>query len=135
MSSPPPSDLRLHHEHIINAVQKYYSFLTQLPYVPPDDLVFPPAEGWSDVDERELRNRGKTREVIELLQRLPYLRPPAPYKKWMISPDTVEIAYCDGELYPAYVDDIQPVPAHCIWLTRCESRDGAGLLVDTLAGK
>lgn len=83
----------------------------------------------------ELRARGKTEEVIELLRYLPYLRTPAPGKRWMIGPDTVEIAYCDGELYEKVTESIQPVPGHCIWLTDGESRDGASLLLDTQTGK
>ena len=52
----------------------------------------------------------------------------------MIGPDTIEIAYCDGELYDEIMDTIQPVPAHCVWLTEMESRDGTSLLLDTQTG-
>ena len=52
----------------------------------------------------------------------------------MIGPDTIEIAYCDGELYDDFLESIQPVPAHCIWLTKMESRDGTSLLLDTQTG-
>ena len=135
MSSPPPHDPKLYHLEIINAVKDYYSFLIKLPYIPPEALFFPPAEGWTGVNEQELRSRGKTEEVIELLRHLPYLRPPPSYRRWMISPDAVAIAYCDGELYPAYVDDILPVPAHCMYLATHDSRDGVSLLIDTHAGR
>ena len=52
----------------------------------------------------------------------------------MIGPDTIEIAYCDGELYDEVMDTIQPVPAHCVWLTEMESRDGTSLLLDVQTG-
>ena len=86
------------------------------------------------MDAEALLRRGKTEEVIELLRHLPYLRPPAPGKRWMVGPDTIEIAYCDGELYDKVLDSIQPVPGYCIWLTEIESRDGTGLLLDTQTG-
>lgn len=52
----------------------------------------------------------------------------------MVGPDTVAIAYCDGEVYDEMLDAMQPVPGHCIWLTDVESRDGTGLLLDTETG-
>ena len=119
---------------VIAAIHDFYSLLTKLPYVEPDALVLPPADGWSSVNATELRKRGKTEEVIELLRRLPYLRAPAPGRRWMIGPDTIEIAYCDGELYDDFLESIQPVPAHCIWLTKMQSRDGNSLVLDTQTG-
>ena len=83
---------------------------------------------------QELERRGKTEEVVKLLRHLPYLRSPAPGKRWMIGPDTIVIAYCNGEVYEKTLDSIQPVPGHCIWLTDPESRDGTSLLLDTQAG-
>lgn len=52
----------------------------------------------------------------------------------MIGPDTIQIAYCDGELYDEITESIQPVPVHCIWLTEMDSRDGTSLLLDTQTG-
>ena len=121
-------------EEIIAAMQDFYGLLNKLPYIEPNALIFPPAEGWSGVNTEELRGRGKTEEVIELLRHLPYLRDPAPRKRWMIGPDTIVIAYCDGELYNEVTESIQPVPGHCIWLTDGEPRDGTSLLLDTQTG-
>ena len=53
----------------------------------------------------------------------------------MIGPDTVGIAYCDGMVYAEVMDEIQPVPGHCIWLTEGASRDGTELLLDTKTGE
>ena len=119
---------------VIAAIQDLYTFLVKLPYISPDALVFPPAEGWPSVNAEELRHRGKTDEVFELLRHLPYLRAPARGKRWMLGPDNTEIAYCDGEVYSDVLDEILPVPGHCIWLTEPDSRDGTGLLLDTHAG-
>ncbi|KAI1415545.1 hypothetical protein F5Y13DRAFT_156256 [Hypoxylon sp. FL1857] len=52
----------------------------------------------------------------------------------MLSPDTCGIAYCDGEMYDKIMDELQPTPAHCIWLTAHDSRDGVDLLLDTHTG-
>ncbi len=119
---------------VVTAIQDFYELLIKLPYVEPNALVFPPPGGWSGVNVEELRSRGKTEEVIELLRRLPYPRAPAPGKRWMIGYDTIEIAYCDGELYDEIIESIQPVPGHCIWLTDGESRDSTSLLLDTQTG-
>ncbi|KAI0467971.1 hypothetical protein F4859DRAFT_221230 [Xylaria cf. heliscus] len=121
-------------EEIIAAVYKIYSAIIRLPYIDPDALVLPPSDGWSGVNTDELRKRGKTEEVIELLRYLPYLRNPSGQRKWMLSPDTLAIAYCDGEIYKPLMDELQPTPAHCIWLTTHDSRDGIDLLLDTHAG-
>ena len=135
MPTPSPSPSHSYsRSEIITAVQDFYSLLIKLPYIFPDALVSPPAEGWSSVNTMELRSRGKTEEVIELLRHLPYLRAPASRRRWMIGPNTIEIAYCDGEIYAKFMDDVQPVPGHCIWLMEGESRDGTSLLLDTHAG-
>ncbi|KAI1099776.1 hypothetical protein F4804DRAFT_336917 [Jackrogersella minutella] len=82
---------------IIAIIYEFYAAIVKLPYIDPDALVQPPPEGWTGLREDELRKRGKTDEVIALLRHLPYLRNQD--KKWMLSPDTMEIAYCDGEMY------------------------------------
>lgn len=119
---------------VIAAIQDFYELLIKLPYIEPNALVLPPTEGWSGVNAQQLRDRGKTEEVIDLLRHLPYLRAPAPGKRWMIGPDTIVITYCDGEVYDEINDSLQPVPGHCIWLTDYESRDGTSLLFDTHTG-
>ena len=58
--------------------------------------------------------------MVELLRYLPYVRPWVQRTRWMVGPGTVEIAYCDGELYIEVLDAIQPEPGHCIWLTKGE---------------
>ena len=121
-------------DEVIAAIQDFYELLIRLPYVEPDALILPPKEGWSGVNIQELERRGKTEEVVELLRHLPYLRSAAPGQRWMIGPDTIAIAYCNGEVYEKILDSIQPVPGHCIWLTDPESRDGTSLLLDTQAG-
>ncbi|OTA55680.1 hypothetical protein K449DRAFT_452636 [Hypoxylon sp. EC38] len=119
-SSPPTQDQdtwdsapSYSHDEIIAAVHEFYVAIIKLPYIDPDALVLPPAVGWPGVREDELRKRGKTDEVVELLRHLPYLRNPGGREKWMLSPDTCEIAYCDGEMYDDIMDELQPTPSHC----------------------
>ncbi|KAF6235802.1 hypothetical protein HO173_005997 [Letharia columbiana] len=130
-SHPASAESSYSRGEVIAAIQDFYELLIKLPYIEPNALVLPPSEGWSGVNAQKLRDRGKTEEVIELLRYLPYLRAPAPGKRWMIGPDTIMIAYCDGEVYDEINDSLQPVPGHCIWLTDYESRDGTSLLFDT----
>ncbi len=120
---------------VVAAIRHFYELLIKLPYINPSALVLPSPEGWSGVNAAELQAREKTEEVIPLLRHLPYPRAPAPGKRWMIGPDTVEIAYCNGELYKKVTESIQLVPGHCIWLTDSESRDGTSLLLDTQTAK
>ncbi|KAI1136857.1 hypothetical protein F5Y05DRAFT_88927 [Hypoxylon sp. FL0543] len=119
---------------VVAAVREFYTAIIKLPYIDLDALVLPPPEGWPGVRDDELRKRGKTDEVITLLRHLPYLRNPGARAKWMLSPDTCEIAYCDGEMYDEIMDELQPTPSHCIWLTAHDSRDGVDLLLDTHTG-
>ncbi|KAI2472750.1 hypothetical protein F4781DRAFT_428164 [Annulohypoxylon bovei var. microspora] len=119
---------------IIAAIHEFYTAIIKLPYIDTDALVLPPEEGWPGVREDELRKRGKTDGVIELLRHLSYLRNPDWKGKWMLSPDTLEIAYCDGEVYSELMDKLQPTPPHCIWLTKHDSRDGVDVLLDTHTG-
>lgn len=122
-SAPQPS--------IVDTISDYYRFLTRLPHVDPDNLVFPSSEGWQ-VNEDELRARGRTEEAIEVLRRLPYLRNNGlPHGiKNNITNNSLSIAYCNGELEPAYVHQQQPTPGHVIWLAIQANKEGHYLLLD-----
>ncbi|KAI1153162.1 hypothetical protein F4825DRAFT_276611 [Nemania diffusa] len=121
-------------KEIISALHDFYSATIRLPYIDADALILPPSDGWSDVNADELRKRGKTEGVIELLRHLPYLRNPGGRRKWMLSPDTLAIDYGSGEMYDLFMDELQSIPAHCIWLTAHDSRDGIDLILDTITG-
>lgn len=136
-------------DEVVSSISSLYKLLTKLPYVYPEALVYPPKDedknGWTEINETELRKRGKTDGIIDFLRHLPYLRQPksineaydhiAEGQKWMISPDTVTIAYCDGDVYDEKMDQIQPTPGHCIWLTDLAEGDcGTALLFDSHIG-
>lgn len=133
-SHPSHAETSYSREEVIAAIQDFYELLIKLPFISSKALVLPPKEGWSGVNAQELRRRGKTEEVIGFLQHLPYLRAPQSSRQWMIGPDTVEIAYCDGELYKEWSEENQPVPGHCIMLTEPDARGGLSLVFDTKTG-
>jgi hypothetical protein len=136
-------------DKVISSISNLYKLLIKLPYVDPEALVYPPTDenknGWTGINETELRKRGKTDRIVDLLRHLPYLRQPksineadnhtAGDHKWMISPGTITIAYCDGDVYDEKMDHIQPTPDHCIWLTDlADGDDGTALLLDSHTG-
>lgn len=142
------------HGKIISAISDFYKFISKLPHIDPSSPLYPTghgddekqqgnsvdlAGGWSSINTEELRKRGKTDEVISLLRYLPYLRSSnsgTGNKRWMLGPDTLSIAYCDGEMYSEELDKIQPTPGHCIWLADpADSEEGTALLLDTENGK
>lgn len=116
------------------ALLSLYTELARLPYVPSESLVVPPPDGWPHINVSELRTRGKTGEVISLPQHLPFLSTRADGARWMVAPDAQAIDYSNGEVYSEILDEIQPTPAWCIWLTDPENRDGTGVLFDTKTG-
>lgn len=85
------------------------------------------------LDEFELRNRGKTDSVIDVLRNLPYLEQEFYGDRWTMMHYTRHVNYAIGQTYSAYLenDDILPLPAHIIWLTEGFERAGVYLLLDT----
>ncbi|PPJ57883.1 hypothetical protein CBER1_00202 [Cercospora berteroae] len=60
-------------EATIAAFKDYFLFLTKL-YLNPEQIAFPPEEGWEEITITNMQPLGKTDEVIELLQHLPYIK-------------------------------------------------------------
>lgn len=61
-------------EATIAAFKEYFLFLTEL-YLDPEQIVFPPEEGWEEITITNMQPLGKTDKVIELLRHLPYIKP------------------------------------------------------------
>ena len=58
----------------VAAITDFYKFYIRLPYLDSNALVLAPEDGgWPNIDATELRNRGKSDEVIELLRHLSYI--------------------------------------------------------------
>lgn len=99
MSSTPdpgqlPADPRLAHPATYSrdaVVAALASFYEGLPHVDPADICRAPAGGWPEISEASVAARGlvKTAEVVELLQRLPYL---SGDNSW-VAPDAAAVDY------------------------------------------
>jgi hypothetical protein len=129
-------------EKTISSILSFYRLLTQLPYIPPDKLMIPPSTGWpisteekgTGIKATELRNRGKTETVIDVLRHLPYLDQERYREHWTLADNTLHINYARGELYHDYLERdtaILPLPGHIIWLTQGFERAGVYLLLNT----
>lgn len=134
-------------EKAISSILAFYTLLTQLPYIPADKLVLPPAGGWPTnikensedigkkgvLDEYGLRNCGKTDSVIDILRHLPYLQQSFYGECWTLMYKTRHINYAIGQTYATFLesDEILPLPGHIIWLTEGFEHSGVYLLLDT----
>ena len=119
----------------IAAITDFYTFYMRLPYVDPRALVFPPASGWPEINATELHNRGKSNEVIELLQHLPYLENPSIHGGWTIDSESTCIQYHKGVCYNDSPDAIKNLPGYVIPIADMVDRNGSFLLLDTETGK
>ncbi|ETS85225.1 hypothetical protein PFICI_03250 [Pestalotiopsis fici W106-1] len=121
-----------HTTALAQAVRQFYQAATKPPYIDADAILEPPPDGWPGVNAEILRARGRSDHVIELLRHLPYLRQPSQAgRRWMLSPTTLAIDYSSGGVYGEDMEERQPTPPHCIWLTAHAGRDGTDLLLDT----
>jgi hypothetical protein len=131
-------------EKTISSILSFYRLLTQLPYIPSDKLMLPPPTGWpistettkegSGIKATELRARGKTETVIDVLRHLPYLDQELYREHWTLADNTLHINYARGQLYADYLERdtaLLPLPGHIIWLTEGFERAGVYLLLNT----
>ena len=72
---PELDEIRYSREECVAAIRDYYHFLTSL-YLDESNIAEPPAEGWPSITPEALQSLGKTKEVVALLRRLPYIRDP-----------------------------------------------------------
>lgn len=54
-------------DQVLGAVTEFYNFLTQLPWIAPEDVLLPPPGGWSNINKDRLAALGKDEKVIDLL--------------------------------------------------------------------
>lgn len=122
-------------EQIVAAVTDFYQFLTTLPYVEPDDILYPPPEGWPQITENKFAFLNKTDEVIELLRHLPYLD--STRGEWIVFPWTNCCDYLkeDVKAYIPYPpEDDYEFPPWVINLTYSKGKYGKYLMLDTTDG-
>lgn len=136
-------------EATIAALTEYYKALGKLPYVNEVDIIYPPPSGWPNITKENFAALEKNDEVIELLQRLPYLNNPNDWGKgYAVSFATFVIDYSSepfgpqidvkkAEYYsPDFAFPDEKVKPWVIPLTWSEDNVvGAYLLLDTTDGR
>ncbi|KAG9657150.1 hypothetical protein KCU95_g2928, partial [Aureobasidium melanogenum] len=123
-------------DETVAAITDFYKFYIRLPYIDRNALVLAPEDGgWPDIDATELRNCGKSDEVIELLRHLPYIEHPSFRGGWTIDLGSDCIQYHKGACYNNSPDLIKSLPGHVIPIADPTDRDGCYLLLDTQSGK
>ncbi|PQE24031.1 Alpha beta hydrolase fold protein [Rutstroemia sp. NJR-2017a BVV2] len=127
---------------ITHLLTTYYQFLSTLPLIEANDIVYPPPTGWVNLADSTLPFLRKSDEVISLLQHLPYIRKNgvAPYP---ISPDTFCLDYSSEDLlvpakinsHEALMSVTKSIPEWVVPLTYPEdSNAGVWWLLDTSDG-
>ncbi|KAG9529039.1 hypothetical protein KCU93_g3853, partial [Aureobasidium melanogenum] len=120
----------------VAAITDFYKFYIRLPYLDSNALVLAPEDGgWPNIDATELRNRGKSDEVIELLRHLSYIEHHDFRGGWTIDSGSDCIQYHKGACYNNNPDLIKSLPGHVIPIADPTDRNGCYLLLDTQTGK
>jgi hypothetical protein len=117
---------------IIDAVLAFYQQVIRHPYLDDAALKIPPTSGWDSIKSADLRNSGKSEAVIELLKHLPYLESMGQYERLLVQYETVPTAWTQRS-YVA-MEQVNPLPAHCIYLTEGLDREGYSLILDVEEG-
>ncbi|KAI0888398.1 uncharacterized protein GGS22DRAFT_96735 [Annulohypoxylon maeteangense] len=115
-------------DEISSAVLRLYQEVIRHPYMDENALILPPPNGWDTVSIE-----GKNETVMDLLRHLPYLRSVNSFRKLLIHWETIPICYSNPENYN-FQEEIYPLPAHCVYLTRSHDREGTSLIIDTNEG-
>jgi len=117
---------------IIDALTAFYKQVLKHPYLDATALKIPPSSGWRTIDSAALRDLGKSETVIELLRHLPYLESDGRYEKLLVQYETVAIAYTK---HPStLMEEVNPLPGDCVYLTEGVDREGYSLILDVEKG-
>jgi hypothetical protein len=120
------------HGDITDALTAFYKQVVKHPHLDDAALETPPISGWETVDSDALRELGKSEEVIELLRHLPYLEADGRYEKLLVQYETVAIAYTQ---HPStLMEEVNPLPSNCVYLTEGVDREGYSLILDVEKG-
>lgn len=120
------------HSEIADALTAFYKQVIKHPHLDDAALKTPPSSGWDDIDSDALRELGKNEAVIELLKRLPYLEANGRYEKLLVQYETVAIAYTQHP--SALMEEVNPLPESCVYLTEGVDREGYSLILDVEKG-
>ncbi|EGP85830.1 unnamed protein product [Zymoseptoria tritici ST99CH_3D7] len=119
------------HQEIIDALTAFYKQVTKHLSLDEVALKEAPAQGWN-IDAAALQYGGKTEAVLKLLQHIPYLEVAEGGDSPAIWDDTVPIDYRTKKR--SFMDDVNRLPEHCVYLTEGIFQDGFSLIVDTEKG-
>lgn len=123
-------------EATVAAVLAFYQQIVKHPYLDESALKTAPENGWDTIDVPTLCKKGKNDTVINLLRHLPYLFPSDPHDSLLIQYETKPICYAGNKNYNGcYMDEVNPLPGHCVYLTEGVGREGYSLILDTQTGK
>ncbi len=78
-------------DQVIAVVSEYYRFMAKMPIIEPEDVLWPPAGGWPNINKESFAVLGKNDEVIALLANLPYINMSGP--RYLVAPYTYPIDY------------------------------------------
>jgi hypothetical protein len=131
-------------EEVIATITDFYQFLSKLPWIKPEDVLYPPKEGWPNITEENFSFLSKNSEVITLLKHLPYIRMDGK-TEYMVAPQTFPCDYRrDYFQSPAFVKGRPPYevtepdefefPPWVVGLTYGKNK-GDYLMLDTCDGE
>ena len=120
------------HAEIVDALTEFYKQLIKHPYMDGTALKIPPSSGWETINFVALRELGKSEAVVELLRHLPYLEAAGIYEKLLVQYETVAIAYTQNP--STVMEQVNPLPGNCVYLTEGVDREGYSLILDVEKG-
>lgn len=120
------------HSEIADALTAFYKQVIRHPHLDDAALNFPPSSGWETIDSAVLRELGKSEAVTELLRHLPYLEAPGRYDRLLVQYETVAIAYTQNP--STLMEQVNPLPRNCVYLTEGVDREGYSLILDVERG-
>ncbi|KAI5250395.1 hypothetical protein E4T43_00345 [Aureobasidium subglaciale] len=120
-------------DETVHAVLAFYQQIIKHPYLNDQALIVPPASGWESEEIDVLKDSGKSDVVVELARHLPYLGSVNHDDRILLHYETCAICYAGGT--PSWMDEVYPVPSHCLYLTQGVDREGYSLILDTEKGE
>jgi len=120
------------HAETIDALTAFYKQVIKHPYLDDTALKIPPSSEWETIDAASLRKLGKSEAVIGLLRQLPYLESAGRYDKLLVQYETVAIAYTQNP--SSLMEQVNPLPCDCVYLTEGVDREGYSLILDVEKG-
>ncbi|KAK5119060.1 hypothetical protein LTR62_000271 [Meristemomyces frigidus] len=97
-------------QETVDAVASFYRQIIKQPYLDDNALTMPPGNGWTPVNS----SRQNKRLLVEY--------------------ETVPAAYTQRNGGAAFMNELHPLPAYCVYLTEDVDREGYSLILDTNIG-